>query len=185
MRQQHGLFAKTVKLRQHGGNGRSARHHVRGDAVDGDALGLDGSLRVNQLVDALVPKQAAVENSHRADLDDLVAVRRVEARCFGIEGGIGEFAQRPFVECMAFVAPAEQIEIVELRPAFYLHQRHLAGLDTDGNRNQEPETRLLRSRFAPAGQFAAMAVGNVAQRQRARLAAQVHRFQLPADQQLG
>jgi hypothetical protein len=54
------------------------RHHLRADAVDRHRGLGDRPPRIDELLEALVPAQLAVDDARRADLDDLVAGRRVE-----------------------------------------------------------------------------------------------------------
>ena len=82
-----------------------------------DAAGI-APPRVDELVEALLPQQPAVDDARRADLDDLVAGRRRQARGLGVEHGVGQLGQRAVVE-LARSAPArgEQVEVVVLGPA--------------------------------------------------------------------
>ena len=69
------------------------------DAVDRrPASGDIGAPRVDELLEALVPQQAAVDDAQRADLDDLVAVGRIEPGGLGVEHGVAELGQQPIVE---------------------------------------------------------------------------------------
>ena len=87
-----------VEGRQHGVDGRLAGDHLRRDAVDGDRRRRDAALRVDQLLEALAAQQPAVDDARGADLDDLVAAGRVQARGLGVEHGVGQLDQRPVVE---------------------------------------------------------------------------------------
>ena len=65
----------------------------------------DRAPRIDQLLEALLAQQLAVDDAHRADLDDLVAAGRVEPGGLGVEHGVGQLGQRPLVE-LARSAPS-------------------------------------------------------------------------------
>ena len=77
---------------------RLALHHLGRDAVDRDAGRGNVALRVDQLLEAFLPAQLAADDARRADLDDLVALGRVEAGGLGVEHGVGQLGQRPLVQ---------------------------------------------------------------------------------------
>jgi hypothetical protein len=113
---------------------------MRLDAVDRDAGRRDVALRVHQLLEAFLPAQLAGDDARRADLDDLVALGRVQAGGLGVEHGAAQLGQRPLVERAARFGLREQVEVVVLGPAVAAHeglglQRHLRA----GQRQQEAE----------------------------------------------
>jgi hypothetical protein len=73
----------------------------------------DSGARIDQLVEALMTQQPTIDDPRRPDLDDLVALRRLQTSRFGIEDGIAQLHQRAIVEFMAGSRPAEDIEIIE------------------------------------------------------------------------
>ena len=186
MRHQHGVVGKGVKGRQHGKNVGLAQHHVGADAVDGDGCRWYLAPRVHQLVDAFVPEQLAVEHAHRADLDDLVALGRVEAGGFGVEHGERQIGQRHVVERLAARADAKEVEIVELGPAVAAHVVGAVELllrRCGGQQKAKPG--LVAGAVALQPEGAAVAIDHLAHRQCAGLGADAHRVDLPAHHGLG
>jgi hypothetical protein len=94
---------------------RLAAHHVLGDAVNRYRFGLQRAFRIDHLVENLLAQQPVVDDAGGADLDDFVALRRLQAGRFGIEYGIGQVAQLA-VEVDRFVFEIEQVEVVIFRP---------------------------------------------------------------------
>ena len=90
---EHRILTEGMERRQHDVDVRLAEHHVLGDAVNGDRFRFERNFRIDDLVKNLLPQQAVIDNARRADLDDLVAIRRFQTRGFGIEHGIGQIRQ--------------------------------------------------------------------------------------------
>jgi hypothetical protein len=74
---------------------------IRRDAVDlGGRLG-QLAQRIDQLVEGFRLEQLAIDDAGRADLDDLVALGRIEAGGFGIEDGEGQLGEQAVVQLVA------------------------------------------------------------------------------------
>ncbi len=94
---QHGVGGEGVEGRQHLGDPGLAAHHLRPDAVERDRRLGDAAAGIDELVEALAAQEPAVDDPHRAHLDDLVAAGRVEAGRLGVEHRAGEPLERPVV----------------------------------------------------------------------------------------
>ena len=117
----------------------------------GDAGRGHVALRVDQLLEALLPQQLAVDDARRADLDDLVARRRVRgrwSRCRTRCRPARPAAGRP-ARASARVA-LEQVEVVVLGPAVAAQQRGgvelLAAAPASGSRKRKKAWWRTRSR---------------------------------------
>ena len=64
----------------------------------GIAGGRDVASRIDELLEAVLAAQLAVDDARRADLDDLVARRRIEPGGLGVEHRVAQVHQAPFVE---------------------------------------------------------------------------------------
>ena len=102
--------------------------------------------RIDQLLEALLAQQPAVDDAHRADLDDLVALGRIEARGLGVEHGVAQLGERAIVECARLRRGLEQVEVVELGAPVLARGRR--GLDADPRR---PNTAAESGRTPRAG----------------------------------
>ena len=85
--------AKAWKLRQNLGDRRLRFQQFGTNTVHRHRGLRHRPLRIDQLVDDLLIEQAAVDDAHGAELDDLVASRGVKTGGFGIEDHIGQLAQ--------------------------------------------------------------------------------------------
>jgi hypothetical protein len=148
VRHQHGVLRKGMEGRQHLLDGGLAGHHLGRDAVDRDAAaGI--ALRVDQLLEALLPAQLAVDDARGADLDDLVALgsgsgrwSRCRTRCR---------PARPAAVGQRGVALAggEEVEVVVLGPAVAVHEAHAsshAAFGASGSRKRKKAWWRTRSR---------------------------------------
>ena len=126
VRHQHRVLRKRMECRKHAGDGGLAPQLFRLDAVDGDAGGGHAALRIDELLEALLPAQLARDDAAGADLDDLVAGAGVEAGGLGVENGVGQIGQGRVGQSRAGAAGGggpEEVEVVELGPAVVAHQR--------------------------------------------------------------
>ena len=96
-------------------------HHLGLDAVDRDARLRQAALRVDQLLEGFLAQQLAVDDARRADLDDLVAGARLQARGLGVEHGVAQLGQAAVVQRMLALAGAEEVEVVVLGAAVVAH----------------------------------------------------------------
>ena len=186
VRDQHGVGGKGVKSRQHLGNRGLAGHHLGLDAVDRNRRRRDGSLRIDELLKTFRAQQLAVDDARRTDLDDLVALGRVEPRRLGVEDRVAQFAQKALVELAALRRGLEQIEVVVLRPAVAAHKaasRQL--LLRAGQGQQKAEEGLVAHALALEPELAAVALNHVAHRHRRAVGADLHRIGFPAHHGLG
>ena len=77
---------------------------LRLDAVDRDRRVGDAALRIDELLEGVLAPQLAADDARRADLDDLVAGRGLEAGGLGVEDGIGQVGQPPLGELAGVLA---------------------------------------------------------------------------------
>ena len=152
--------------------------------MDGNRLGLERAFRIDDLVEDFLAQQAVVDDARRADLDDLVALRRLQPGRLGIEHGVGEFAELA-VEIDRTLVELEQVEVVILRPAgdLALLDHHFRIRRRD--RQHEAEIGAMRRLLALVPNLAAVPVDHVAQGERRGIAADLHAFQLPGIESLG
>ena len=179
MRDQHSVAAEIVKGRQYRLDVGLPAHHVIGDAVDADSFRSQKTFRIDQLVEVLVTQQAAVDNPHGTDLDDLVAGCRLQAGSLGIEYCVRQIRQRA-VQIDALILKMKQVEVVILRANARLVDhlpRHPA--IRRGHRQDEAEERTVGSFFPLVPDFSPMAVDDIAQRQWGSFLAHLHGFGLP------
>ena len=88
------------------------------DAGDPARLRRHGAPRVDELLEHLVLQQAAVDDPDGADGNDLVALGRLQPGGLGVEHRVAQARQRPVVLLRRLARLMEQVEIVELGPAF-------------------------------------------------------------------
>ena len=143
-------------------------------------------LRVDQLFEAFLPQQLAIDDARRADLDDFVTTARVQPGGFGVEHRIGELSEPPVGQCAAGLAGLEQIEVVILGPAAEREQFGRVELfPLARQRQQEAEEGTVTHPLALEPEFTAVPFHHVAHRQRRAFAAADHVVHLPAHDGFG
>ena len=143
----------------------------------------DTAARIDQLVEALAVQQLAVNDAGRADLDDLVALGRVQPGRLGIEDRIGDLREQPIVEVAEGLAAGEQLEIVVLGPTPRGRRRQCRLGRRE--RQEEAEERDAADPVVFDPELSAVPLGDVAHGERQSRAARLHRFALQAAQGLG
>ena len=185
VRHQHRVLRKQVEGRQHRVDARLAGHHLGPDAVDANARRRNGAAGIDQLLERFLPQQPTVDHTRRAELDDLVAARGVQARGLGVEHGVDQLAQASIIQCARRLGVVEQVEVEELGPALERRVALGRGFNAAGQRQQKAEAGLVRGTVPLEPHLGVVPLDHIAHRQCLRLAADAHRVQLPAHGRLG
>ena len=95
MTDQNRVGAEVMEGRQYLIDGRFTQQHAVGNAVDGDAGGLQRTTRVHQLLEVLLLQKPPVQHAQGPNLNDLVAIRGLQTGGLCIENGVDQISQWP------------------------------------------------------------------------------------------
>ena len=146
-----------MECRQHLINRRLAQHHAVCNAMNGNTGGLQCTARIHQLIEVFLLQQATIQHTQGADLDDFIAVGRLQTGGFRIKDGVHQIGQWP-VQIHLPHGAIKQIEVVILGSRVTVLDIEFDALFRRRTRNEQSQRGLIGSTLPLIPDLAAVTV---------------------------